>query len=65
MVKKAKKTTSQPKGEVTKPKVEVKKTVPNTDVDEIRRKIEKLTYGQCSVLKIALDRRLAITRARQ
>jgi len=64
-MKKKKTMSSQPKGEITKPKVEVKKTVENKEVDGISRTIEKLTYGQCAVLKIALDRRIAITRARR
>jgi hypothetical protein len=62
---KKKKITSQPKGEVTEPKLDVVKTIANAEVDDIARLIRKLTYGQCSVLKIDLDRRLAATRARK
>jgi ABC-type uncharacterized transport system ATPase component len=62
---KKKRATSQPKGEVTEPQVEVTKEIENKRVDELARVIGKLTYGQCTVLKLALDRRLAITRARK
>jgi hypothetical protein len=57
--------TSQPKGEVTEANVDVTKTIDNKEVDNISRAIGKLTYGQCTVLKLALDRRIAITRARK
>jgi len=62
---KKKNITSSPKGEVTEPKLDVEKIITNPQVDDISRIISKLTYGQCSVLKIALDRRLAATRARK
>jgi hypothetical protein len=65
MPRKKKTTSSRPKGEIAEPKLVVKKTVQNAEVDDMARKIGTLTYGQCSVLKIALDRRLAATRQRQ
>jgi len=51
------------KGEIIKPKLKVKKTITSERIDEIVDEIRGLTYGQCLVLKMALDRRLAATRA--
>lgn len=51
------------KGEIIKPKLKVKKTVKSERVDEIADEIREFSYGQCLVLKMALDRRLAATRA--
>jgi hypothetical protein len=59
------KKTSRPKGEITAPKLVVEKKVASNKVDEIAAAIGELTYGQCLVLKIAIDRRLASTRARK
>lgn len=54
--------TSQPKGEIAEPKLIVDKTA---NVDILIREIGKLTYGQCTVVKLELDRRIAATRARR
>jgi hypothetical protein len=54
--------TSKPVGEITEPKLVVDKT---GNVDNIIREIGNLTYGQCTVVKLELDRRLAATRARR
>lgn len=51
------------KGGIITPKLKVDKTVTNERVDEIAKEIGALTYGQCTVLKMALDRRLLATRS--
>jgi hypothetical protein len=54
--------TSKPKGEITEPNLVVEKV---QNVDDIIAAIGNLTYGQCTVVKLELDRRLAATRARR
>ena len=60
-----KKSSSRPKAEILDPQVRVEKTITNQRVDDIGQEIRELTYGQCLVLKVELDRRLALTRARK
>ena len=62
-VKNVKSSRHQSKGGIIKPKLKVKKTISSERVDEIADEIREFTYGQCLTLKLALDRRLAATRA--
>jgi hypothetical protein len=62
MARKKKTQTSKLAGEITEPELVVKKS---TNIDNLIREIGQLTYGQCTVLKLELDRRMAATRARR
>ncbi len=57
------KESSRPKAGNIRSKVIVEKTVTSERVDEIAVEVGIMTYGQCVVLKRAIDRRLASTRA--